>query len=173
MTFDQVDLTSLANSVLQELRQGDPERSVEVRVENGLKVWGDAALLRIALDNLLGNAWKFTARNERPTIEFGSRIEQGLSVFHVRDNGAGFDMAYASKLFVPFQRLHTNHDFQGSGIGLAIVQRIIRRHDGELWADGKPGQGASFYFRLPVGASSVREGAQSNAEVLRLSGENK
>jgi signal transduction histidine kinase len=173
MTFDHVDLTSIANSVLQELRQSGPERSVEVRVESGLKVWGDAALLRIALDNLLGNAWKFTARKERPTIEFGSKIEQGLPVFFMRDNGAGFDMAYASKLFVPFQRLHTNHDFSGSGIGLAIVQRIIRRHDGEIWADGKPGDGATFYFRLPVGASSVREGVQSNTDVLRLNVEKK
>jgi light-regulated signal transduction histidine kinase (bacteriophytochrome) len=173
MTFDHVDLTSLANSVIHELRQGDPERAVEVRVGSGLKVWGDAALLRIALDNLLSNAWKFTARREGPMIEFGSMTEKGVSVFFVRDNGAGFDMAYSSKLFVPFQRLHTNHDFQGSGIGLAIVQRIIRRHEGDIWADGKPGQGASFYFRLPIGSASPREGGQINSEVTRLNVEDK
>ena len=168
MTFDHVDLTSLANSVIHELRQGDQKRTIEVRVGSGLRVWGDAALLRIALDNLLSNAWKFTARRESPIIEFGSMMEKGVSVFFVRDNGAGFDMAYASKLFVPFQRLHTNHDFQGSGIGLAIVQRIIRRHDGDIWAEGKPGQGASFYFRLPIGAACVREGGQISSEMTRL-----
>ena len=153
MKFDHVDLTSLANSVVQELHQGDPGRSVEVKVGSGMKVWGDAALLRIALDNLLSNAWKFTARRERPTIEFDSISEKGASAFFVRDNGAGFDMAYASKLFVSFQRLHTNHDFQGSGIGLAHVKKIVELHGGKIWAEGKEGKGAIFYVSLPVNQS--------------------
>jgi light-regulated signal transduction histidine kinase (bacteriophytochrome) len=106
-------------------------------------------LLRVVLDNLLGNAWKFTSRQERPRIEFGRMKRDGEAVLFVRDNGAGFDMAYAEKLFSIFQRLHSVEEFPGTGIGLATVQRVIRRHGGRVWAEGEVGNGATFYFTLP------------------------
>jgi light-regulated signal transduction histidine kinase (bacteriophytochrome) len=113
-----------------------------------LTVSGDARLLKIALDNLLANAWKFTGRTAEPRIEFGAASSDRGPAFFVRDNGAGFDMAYASKLFGAFQRLHTSKEFPGTGIGLAIVQRIANRHGGRVWAEGAKGHGATFYFSL-------------------------
>jgi light-regulated signal transduction histidine kinase (bacteriophytochrome) len=105
-------------------------------------------LLQIALENLLGNAWKFTRKQPQPRIEFGVTEQDGMSVYFVRDNGAGFDMAHAGKLFGAFERLHADPEFEGTGIGLATVRRVIQRHGGKVWAEGKPGQGATFYFTL-------------------------
>jgi signal transduction histidine kinase/DNA-binding NarL/FixJ family response regulator len=149
---EPVDLTALARSVVAELREREPQRGVEFRCGEEAVVQADPRLVRIVLTNLLGNAWKFTARQDRPTVEFGTSEEDGgRRVYFVRDNGAGFDMAYAGKLFGAFQRLHTTADFPGSGIGLATVQRIVHRHDGRVWAEGAVGQGATFYFTLESG----------------------
>ena len=154
---ERVNLSAIAMGIIQELRQAYPARHVEATIAPDVFVHGDAALLQIALGNLLGNAWKFTSKRERAVIEFGARILNGAPAIYVRDNGAGFDMTYAGKLFTPFQRLHTGHEFPGSGIGLAIVQRVIRRHNGEAWAEGKRDGGACFYFQLPGTDSSQRQ----------------
>jgi len=142
----RTDLSATAASVVGELRRAAPERAVEVSIAPGLSVDGDPTLLGVVLENLLSNAWKFTGKVANPRIEFG-RIEQdGEPVYFVRDNGAGFDMAYADKLFGAFQRLHDNKDYPGTGIGLATVQRIIRKHGGRIWAEAAVGRGATFYF---------------------------
>jgi signal transduction histidine kinase len=144
----EVDLSALASAVVERLREGDPAREVEVKIRPGVVVVGDGQLLRIALENLLGNAWKFTARESAARIEFGQTQVAGEPTYFVRDNGAGFDMAYVDKLFTPFQRLHLTSEYPGSGIGLATVQRIIHRHAGRVWAEGLTGQGATFHFTL-------------------------
>ncbi|MFN7144207.1 MAG: response regulator [Myxococcota bacterium] len=143
-----VDLSRLAGEVVHDLRQAEPERAPTVRIAEGLRVSGDAALLRALLVNLLSNAWKFTSRRPDPLIEVGAEERGGEPVYFVRDNGAGFDMALAGRLFTPFQRLHREADFPGTGVGLATVQRIAHRHGGKVWAEGAPGQGATFYFTL-------------------------
>lgn len=146
---DPVDLSELARAAADRLKASQPDRNVEFLISKGLTVMGDGRLLAIALDNLLGNAWKFTRNEPKACIELGASLtEAGQQVFHVRDNGAGFDMAFASKLFGVFQRLHTSHEFEGTGIGLATVQRIIHRHQGRVWAEGQVGVGATFYFTL-------------------------
>ena len=144
----EVDLSAVATTVLDRLREADPSREVEARVRPGLVVMGDGQLLRLALENLLGNAWKFTGGQPGARIEFGMTQVAGEPTYFVRDNGAGFDMAYVAKLFTPFQRLHLASEFPGSGIGLATVQRIIHRHAGRVWAEGMVGQGATFHFTL-------------------------
>jgi signal transduction histidine kinase len=145
---EPVDLSQLAHRVVTDLRQSQPARDLELRIAQDLRVMGDPRLLRLALQNLLDNAWKFTARRARATIELG--VTNGQEpVFFVRDDGAGFDMAYADKLFGVFQRLHTPAEFPGTGVGLAIVQRIVQRHGGRIWADSAPDRGATFYFTLP------------------------
>jgi PAS domain S-box-containing protein len=145
-----LDLSSLCGKVVDELTQADPGRGGQVTVQPGLTVRADMALMAVVLENLLGNAWKFTARSAAPRIEVGESITAGgARAIFIRDNGAGFDMAYVGKLFNPFQRLHATTDFEGTGIGLAIVQRIIQRHGGQVWAQGEPGQGAAFFFSLP------------------------
>jgi PAS domain S-box-containing protein len=144
-----VDLTRLAENILAELQRTQPERSVKGRVAPELKAGGDPHLLRIVLENLLNNAWKYSSRQPQAEIEFGSQDENGQTIFFVRDNGAGFDMAYAGKLFGAFQRLHTSREFPGTGIGLATVQRIIHRHGGRIWAESVIGQGSTFFFTLP------------------------
>lgn len=143
-----LDLSAEARAVLEALQRTDPERVVRLRVEEGLWVNADAALMRNSLENLLGNAWKYTAKNAEAVIEFGAEPPNGERVYFVRDNGAGFDMQYADKLFQPFQRLHRADEYPGHGIGLATVQRIIQRHGGRIWAEASPGQGATFYFTL-------------------------
>jgi PAS domain S-box-containing protein len=143
-----VDLSAMAMELIGELRDSEPGRDVEVRVEPGLEALGDPGLLQVALQNLFSNAWKFTSRREHAVIEFGVLNDQPGPVFFVRDNGAGFDMQYANHLFSPFQRLHADEEFKGTGIGLATVQRIIRRHVGRIWAEAAQGQGATFYFQL-------------------------
>ena len=148
MTIDDVNLSELAESVFNKLRETDPERLVEVKVDPVLMVRGDAHLLGIALDNLIGNAWKYSARSENAKIEVGQTQRGSIKVFYVRDNGAGFDMRYADKLFSAFQRLHKSTDFEGTGIGLATVARIVHRHGGDIWAEAEVNKGATFFFNL-------------------------
>jgi PAS domain S-box-containing protein len=145
---EPVDLSALALGVADEVRKIWPGRQVELVVAPGLRAQGDPGLLRIVFDNLLGNAWKFTSKQERATIEVGALSHDGTTAYFVRDNGAGFDMAYADKLFGAFQRLHAMTEYPGTGIGLATVQRIVARHGGLVWAEGQVGQGATFYFTL-------------------------
>ena len=144
-----VDLSALGESVAEELQRSDPERQVAFRIEPGLTVFGDTGLLRALLENLLGNAWKFTRHTPSPQITLGCLDQDGKKVNFVRDNGAGFDSAYAHKLFTAFQRLHAQDEYEGTGIGLATVLRIVHRHQGTLWAEGAVGQGATIYFTLP------------------------
>ena len=148
MRRESVDLSALVNAVVEELRGTWPEHDVEVVVEEGLGANGDESLLRVALQNLLGNAWKFTRDQPDPRIEFGMLEHEDAPAYFVLDNGVGFDMAYADKLFGAFQRLHSTGEFEGTGIGLATVQRIIHRHDGRVWAEGETGKGATFFFTL-------------------------
>jgi light-regulated signal transduction histidine kinase (bacteriophytochrome) len=146
MMVEHVDLSELARSVTRELLNGQPERSVKVEIADGLAVTADRKLMHIVLENLLSNAWKFTGKRAEAVVEVGATSTQGTTAYFVRDNGAGFDMAYAGKLFTPFQRLHSVEEFPGTGIGLGTVQRIMQRHGGTVWAEGQVGQGAAFYF---------------------------
>jgi signal transduction histidine kinase len=157
----RVDLSALARESLLRLRAGGPEREVEFIIEDGVHAEGDEALLTIVVSNLLDNAWKFTSKRERAHIEFGARSDPGGPSYFVRDDGAGFDMQYASKLFGVFQRLHRETEFPGTGIGLAAVQRILRRHGGGISAHGKLDGGATFTFTLPAPDA---EGAPSDAD---------
>jgi light-regulated signal transduction histidine kinase (bacteriophytochrome) len=143
-----VDLSKMARAVLQDYARHEPTRAVTVAVADGLLAIGDERLLRVAVENLLGNAWKFTRHTAAASIDVGVLAHEGGQAFYVRDNGVGFDMAYVHKLFGAFQRLHTTKEFEGTGIGLATVQRIIRRHGGRVWADGSVNQGATIYFTL-------------------------
>jgi light-regulated signal transduction histidine kinase (bacteriophytochrome) len=144
----EVDLSSIAALILSRLQESEPDRRVDVKVRPGIIVPGDGQLLKIALENLLENAWKFTAKQPESRIEFGMTQVAGETTYFIRDNGAGFEMAYADRLFGPFQRLHPQAEFPGNGIGLATVQRIIHRHGGKVWAEGLVGQGATFYFTM-------------------------
>lgn len=157
---ETVDLSRMAVDVIDELRADDPGRELAVHIAPGLKASGDAALLRNLLGNLLGNAWKFTRGREGPVIEFGAvDHSNGETEFYVRDNGAGFPQAYVDKLFRPFQRLHSQEEFTGHGIGLASVRRIIERHGGRIRAEGREGEGAVFYFTLPETSESASPSA--------------
>lgn len=148
MERSEVDLSALAHAVIRDLREAEPEREVEIKIAEGLRAHADPALIRNVLQNLLGNAWKYSAKKARTHIEF-YRVEMDQEqVFCVRDDGAGFDMRYAARLFGAFQRLHSPKEFEGTGIGLATVERIVRRHGGRIWAEAQPQQGASFYFTL-------------------------
>jgi PAS domain S-box-containing protein len=151
-----IDVSALAKSIAEELRQADPQRKVDFDIAPHLKANGDPELLRIAMQNLMNNAWKFTSRRPDAKIEVGSNNGKGPRVFHVRDNGAGFDMAYANKLFGAFQRLHAVTEFPGTGIGLATVQRIIHKHGGRVWAESVVDQGATFYFTLQASEATWR-----------------
>ena len=148
---ETVDLSGLAENIAAQLQSAHPDRPVDIVIAAGMVVDGDARLLRVALENLLGNAWKFTGKHAAPRIEIGTTAS-GAGTYFVRDNGAGFDMAYAPKLFGAFQRLHPVDEFEGTGIGLATVQRIINRHGGRIWATAEVDQGATFYFTLAAGA---------------------
>lgn len=148
MVQKHVDLTAMARSIAAELQQEQPERKIEFQVQEGLTANGDERLLRVVMQNLLGNAWKFTGKRPVGYVEFGLTQKNGACAFFVRDNGAGFDMTYADKLFGAFQRLHTEKEFEGTGIGLATVQRIIHRHGGAVWAESAVEQGSTFYFTL-------------------------
>ncbi len=145
---EPVNLGALARDIARALQEGEAAREVRFTVAEDLFARGDEGLLYAALQNLLANAWKFTERSSNARIEFGSGAFGGKTAYFVRDNGAGFDMTYADKLFRPFQRLHDVSDFPGTGIGLATVKRIVRRHGGRIWAEGEVGKGATFYFTL-------------------------
>jgi PAS domain S-box-containing protein len=161
MKREEINLSELARSVIAELKKANGRQGVSVKIEEGLVTRGDKRLLRVVLSNLLGNAWKFTSKRDNPEILFGSEQKNGEVFYFVRDNGAGFDMAYVKKLFGAFQRLHTAGEFEGTGIGLATVQRIINRHGGRVWAEGSVNAGATFCFTLP-GSKEIVEGKQSD-----------
>lgn len=148
----EIDLSSMATEILTDLIETNPNRSVTIDISPDLSTVGDPSMLRVALENLIGNAWKYSSKEEHSIIAFG--VEeigmQGGNAFFVRDNGVGFDMARATKLFGVFQRLHTDQEFSGSGVGLASAQRILHKHGGLVWAESEPGKGATFYFTLPV-----------------------
>lgn len=146
---EPVDLTALAETVAAEVRERERGRTVSFTAQPGLTADCDPRLIRIVLENLLGNAWKFTAKNETAEVTFEQTEVKGRPTFVVRDDGAGFDMAFVEKLFGAFQRLHSDREFPGTGVGLATVQRVVRRHGGEVWAEGAVGRGAAFYFTLP------------------------
>ncbi|HSN25752.1 MAG TPA: ATP-binding protein [Kofleriaceae bacterium] len=146
----RIDLSQMAQGIIEDLRRRDVTRKLSADIKPDLVIDADARLMRIALENLIGNAWKFTANVERPKVTIGVQQIGGERVFFVRDNGAGFDMEHADRLFTPFQRLHASRDYAGTGIGLATVRRIIDRHGGRIWAEAAPGQGATFFFTLPA-----------------------
>ncbi len=148
MQRQDIDLSKIGVSVVKELREAQPDRSAVVDIKEGITAFADAKLIEVALSNLLGNAWKFTSKTENAHIEFGTFERDGKTVYYVKDNGAGFDQSFSEKLFLPFQRLHADQEFGGTGIGLAIVERVIRRHGGKIWAEGEPGKGAMFSFTL-------------------------
>ena len=150
---EAVDLSALASEVVRELREKEPAREVALEIQPGLRAAADRGLVKIALDNLVGNAWKFTSKIPNARIEIGGERPDGIEVFYVRDNGAGFEMQYAHKLFGAFQRLHADSDFTGTGIGLATVQRIVTLHHGRIWAEAEVGKGAVFRFTLDRGKS--------------------
>jgi signal transduction histidine kinase len=155
-----VDLSSVAADIVEDFRKSEPEREVEFVTGDGITAWGDANLLRVALENLLGNAWKFTSKEPHARIEFGitshhdkegTPSSSSSPAYFVSDNGAGFDARYSDKLFGAFQRLHGSEEFEGTGIGLATVARIVHRHGGRVWAKGEVGEGATFFFTLGGG----------------------
>lgn len=148
MTLEKVDLSAMVESICNELHATQPERHVEFVIARGISVKGDVRLLRVFMENLLNNAWKFTGNKSNARIEFGVSQKDGEDCYFIQDNGAGFDMTYANKLFGAFQRLHDMEEFSGTGIGLAIVQRIVHRHGGKVWAKGEVGKGATFNFTL-------------------------
>lgn len=145
---EQVDLTAIAQKTIEFLHSGDSRRQVKVQVHSGMLTQGDPGLLRLVLENLLSNAWKFTANTSEAQIEFGAEVKAHEKVYFVRDNGVGFDMKYIDKLFGAFQRLHNNDEYSGTGVGLATAKRIIERHGGHIWAEAALGKGACFYFSL-------------------------
>ena len=148
MRFENVNLSDMAREILSGLQAGEPDRGMEIIIQPDVLVECDPNLLMVALRNLLDNAWKFTGKKAVGQIEFGASRVDGETVYYVRDSGAGFDMEFADKLFEPFQRLHTEAEFPGTGIGLTIVKRIISRHGGRVWAEGEVDRGATFYFTL-------------------------
>uniref|UniRef100_UPI00263520FA sensor histidine kinase n=1 Tax=Acaryochloris sp. IP29b_bin.148 TaxID=2969218 RepID=UPI00263520FA len=153
--YEMVNLSNITYEVLEQLQLSEPERQVEIQLEPDVSVYADATLMRVILTNLLQNAWKFTSYHSMAHIEFGVREEENQPTYFIRDDGAGFDMTYAQKLFGVFQRLHSVQDFPGTGIGLASVQRAIRRHGGTIWAEAAIEQGATFYFTIPSEFSSI------------------
>jgi PAS domain S-box-containing protein len=161
MRQETISLSQLAQAVVSELRKRGPEREIAIHIQEGLTAQGDKRLLQVLLNNLLGNAWKFTSKLEHPEIMFGQQQKDAETSYFVRDNGAGFDMAYANKLFGAFQRLHGASEFEGTGIGLATVQRIVHRHGGRVWAEGAVDRGATFYFTLPD-MKEMNHGEQSD-----------
>jgi light-regulated signal transduction histidine kinase (bacteriophytochrome) len=145
----EIDLSALILRIVTELQQSDPDRKVDIKVHDNLTAYGDPKLLEIAMSNLVGNAWKFSSMNQQAKIEIGKIDQQDSPVFFVRDNGIGFDMDKRQELFKSFKRLHSENKFPGSGVGLSIIKRVIDKHEGEIWAEGEPDAGATFYFILP------------------------
>jgi light-regulated signal transduction histidine kinase (bacteriophytochrome) len=143
-----VNLSDLARDIALNLKANEPDRQAEFIISPGLNVQADESMIRSVLENLIGNSWKFTRKTAQARIEVGAFSQEGKTIYFVRDNGIGFDMTYANKLFKTFQRLHTDAEYEGTGIGLATVQRIIKRHGGQVWAEGEIDKGATFYFTL-------------------------
>ena len=148
ITRDRIDLSALANEVAEDLRQANPGVAATFEIEPQIACRGERVLLRMLLANLFENAWKYSARSERRRIRFGTTVQDGQRVFEVADNGIGFDMRFADQIFSLFNRLHGRGEFQGNGVGLATVQRIVRRHQGRIWAESEPGKGSVFRFTL-------------------------
>ncbi|MHA2353362.1 MAG: sensor histidine kinase, partial [Candidatus Thorarchaeota archaeon] len=153
MDRTDVDLSEIVTGVAEELQDVDSERQVDIKITDLVQARCDRRLIKLVLQNLLDNAWKFTSKTSDARIEFGSMEREGEILFYVKDNGAGFNMEYSDKLFIPFQRLHQTDDFEGSGIGLATVQRIINRHGGRVWAESEVDEGSTFYFTIPESRS--------------------
>jgi PAS domain S-box-containing protein len=164
MHFEVVNISALCHEAAARLQQADPDRCVSWNIQDGLTAWGDRKALAVMLNNLAENAWKFTQHTTDATIEFGAAQEQGEQVFYVKDNGVGFDMQYASKLFRAFERLHSSGEFEGTGIGLATVLHVVDRHRGNVWARGTVGKGATIYFQLPAS----KEEFKNNSEFYTL-----
>ncbi len=150
LSCQQVDLSSIANKVIKRLKNEAPERHLNIDVSMGMHVFANSELLSIVLENLIGNAWKYSATQKETYIKMDSYIDEGETVFFIKDNGVGFNMDVAHELFKPFKRLHSKQEFSGSGVGLATVQRIILQHNGKIWAEAEPNNGATFYFTLAV-----------------------
>lgn len=148
MNPGEIDLGVIASSIINDLRLAEPAREVETVFAPELSAFGDAGLMKIALSNLIGNAWKYSGKTPQARIEFGAMKKSGEKAYFIRDNGVGFDMTHSQRLFTPFQRLHSDSQFPGTGIGLAIVNKIIQRHEGRIWGEGETGKGATFYFTL-------------------------
>lgn len=146
--YTDVDLSNIAHDIFSQLSRTYPNRNVTAQIQHNVFARGDASLLRVALENLINNAWKFTANRDSAHIEFGCRNEEAGTVYYIKDNGVGFDMQYADKLFSAFQRLHNASEFEGTGVGLATVKRVIERHSGRIWVESKPGEGTTFLFSL-------------------------
>ncbi|HSX84944.1 MAG TPA: ATP-binding protein [Cellvibrio sp.] len=161
VVLSEVNLSEMVTTIVDELKDAEADRQVSVKVTSGLTAWCDNHLIKIALINLLNNAWKYTSKNNDACIEFGMRLHEGGPAFFVEDNGVGFDMAYADKLFGAFQRLHSAGEFSGTGVGLATVKRVISRHGGDIWAKAVPGKGATFYFTLPPRERSMHNDQSS------------
>jgi len=161
----RVDMQSLVHSVLNDLRRDEPERDVTLTVEDLPDAHADPSLLRRVFDNLLSNALKFTRDVPQPQVKVGARRDDGTVLYYVQDNGAGFDPAYADKMFGVFERLHAEDEFSGTGVGLAIVERVVRRHDGRVWADGEPGNGATVSFCLSCRPSSPPDDGLKDGQV--------
>jgi signal transduction histidine kinase len=145
---EKVEVSKVAHFIMKRFQELNPDRQAEVIIQENIKITGDDALLYVVMENLLGNAWKFSGKNDNPRIEFGVTSGDEGTVYYVRDNGVGFDPAKAANLFLPFQRLHSQRDFPGTGIGLATVRKIIHRHNGRIWVESSPGEGATFYFTI-------------------------
>ena len=146
---ERVDLSAIASELVEQLKAAAPQRQVDIRVESGITVEGDASLLRLVLEQLLNNAWKFSSKTEHASISFGRVVDEGVPALCVRDNGAGFEQKYADKLFRAFQRLHSEREFEGGGMGLAKAQRALLAHGGRIWARAERGAGAAVFFTLP------------------------
>ena len=161
LTRGDFDVSAASEEILSDLQRSAPDRRVEVDVSPGLRFSADASLLRAALENLLRNAWKYSSRVPIARIEVGAtKEESGARAFYVRDNGAGFDMSEAHRLFAPFERLHKSSEFEGTGVGLAAVHRIVERHGGRIWAESEPARGATFYVALPGRATCAFQGVK-------------
>ncbi|MHA1740105.1 MAG: ATP-binding protein, partial [Candidatus Heimdallarchaeota archaeon] len=154
---EDVNLSDLANEIVKEFKTNEPDRSININIEKNLIVKADSTLLRTVMENLIGNAWKFTSKKEGAIIEIGSTFLNNETTYYVKDNGVGFDKTYADKLFTVFQRLHSTSDFTGTGIGLAVVQRVITKHNGKIWAESEVNQGATFYFTLHTEIIDIEE----------------
>jgi PAS domain S-box-containing protein len=150
MNVQQISISKIAETIINELQQSDPAKKVEVSIAQNVVTRGDSGLMSIALSNLIGNAWKYSSKTPNAHIEFGEMLKDGETIYYVRDNGAGFNMKFASKLFEPFKRFHSDKEFSGTGIGLAIVKRVIEKHHGKIWAESEPGKGATFHFTLSL-----------------------